>query len=264
MTVGRWRDHADRAVQRPDPPGPGDPAFYGPIGDFQGAAYRRNAFAAGTVAEVDALWSRCGLAPGLHVLDVGCGDGRHLRELARRGCTGLGVDVSEGLIGAAREAAATPEVDGRLRFVRHDARDLAAVAPPGGADVALSLSQGAVGTSPATDPAVVAAIAAAVRPGGRVAVTFFHALFAARHLTPGDALDPVDLVHHHEAEVRGEDGGRRSFDLWTSAYTAREAAGLLEGAGCTVREVAGCEPGRYDADQVRLDDPELLVIATKR
>jgi hypothetical protein len=57
-------------------------------------------------------------------------------------------------------------------------------------DVAWSLCQGALGTSPVSDPVVLAGLAGAVRPGGTVVVTFFHALFAARHLAPGDAFDP--------------------------------------------------------------------------
>ena len=37
------------------------------------------------------------------VLDVGCGPGRHLRALARRGVFGLGVDLSPGAVALARD-----------------------------------------------------------------------------------------------------------------------------------------------------------------
>jgi SAM-dependent methyltransferase len=265
-----WRDHRDEPVDVPAPPGPDEPAFYVPIGDFQGALYRRNAFAAHTETEVAALVRRTGLAAGDVVVDIGCGDGRHLRRLAGGGISGVGVDVSPALVAAARDAAAR-ERDGwpdgtALTFVAGDARRLDAVeqVPRGTADVAWTLCQGAFGTHPATDPAVLAGAVATVRPGGTVVFTAFHALFAVRHLAPGDAFDPVTLVHHQVSEVRGPDDARRSFDLWTAAYTVRDVERLAADVGLEVVTVAGCEPGRYDGVGVSLDDPELLVVARRR
>lgn len=262
-----WRDHRDHPVEVPEPPGPEDEAFYVPIGQFQGELYRRNAFAVHTRAEVDALVTRTGLEPGQTVVDVGCGDGRHLRELASRGVSGVGVDVSPALVDAARTAARS-EREGwpagtDLGFVTADARRLAEVdaVPRRTADVAWTLCQGAFGTHPATDPDVLAGVASCVRPGGLVVATAFHALFAVRHMVDGDAFDPRRLVHHQVSEVRGPDDTRARFDLWTAAYTARELAGLVARAGLDLVAIAGAEPGRYESDEVRLDDPELMVVA---
>jgi SAM-dependent methyltransferase len=261
-----WRDHADRPVDVPRVPGPHEAAFYVAIGDFQGADYRRNAFAAGTAEEVAALVGLTGLGEGDAVLDVGCGDGRHLRALAPRGIRGTGVDVSPGLVEAGRSAAAADGVE--VELLVGDARRLGEVlgGRVGTYDVAWSLCQGALGTSPEADPGVVAGIARAVRPGGMVALTFFHALFAARHLAPGDALDTVHLTHHQVSEVRGPDHRRRAFDLWTAAYTVREAARLAADAGLEVVSVRGAEPGAYGRraeGEVGVDDPELLLLARR-
>jgi SAM-dependent methyltransferase len=250
-----WRSHEDEPTERPEPPGPEEAAFYREIGDFQGELYRRNAFARHTRPEVHALGERLGLRAGDRVLDVGCGDGRHLRALASRGISGVGVDISTGLLaaGIAGDTTAT------ARFVCADARRLPVRA--GLFDAAWSLSQGGLGTHPDSDPIIVEELARSLRTGGRAALTFFHALFAARHLAPGDAFDPRRLVHHQESEVVGPDDERRRFNLWTSAYTAREAGSLVEQAGLTVLEIAGCEPGRYGGRRLGLDDPEILVIA---
>jgi SAM-dependent methyltransferase len=260
-----WRDHADRPVEVPEVPGPDAQAFYVPIGQFQGAEYRRNAFAAGTAEEVAALSSITGLSAGDRLLDVGCGDARHLRALAGQGVLGTGVDVSPALIDAGRAAAADAGVE--VELLVGDARELDVLdGRPGGFDVVWSLCQGALGTSPATDPQVVAGLARAARPGGLVVVTLFHALFAARHLAPGDAFDPVELVHHQTSEVRGPDHARRDFDLWTASYTVRDARRLLADAGLVPEGVRGVEPGAYGrrADgEVGLDDPELLLVARR-
>jgi SAM-dependent methyltransferase len=261
-----WRDHADRPVEVPEVPAPSAEAFYVPIGDFQGEVYRRNAFAAGTAEEVAALHRMVDLAAWTRVLDVGCGDARHLRALARDGVVGTGVDVSPGLVDAARRAA---EAEGLAVDVRvGDARRLAAALEHelGTYDVVWSLCQGALGTSPVTDPVVLRGLAEAVRPGGVVVATFFHALFAARHLAPGDAFDPVHLVHHQRSEVRGPDHTRRTFDLWTASYTVRAAVDAVEAAGLEVGDVRGVEPGAYGrraAGEVALDDPELLLLARR-
>lgn len=261
-----WRDHRDEPVDVPPAPGPDAEAFYVPIGAFQGDLYARNAFAAHTVAEVDALVERLGLQAGDRVIDVGCGNGRHLRELARRGISGIGLDVSPELVEAARTAA-TAERSGwpagvEVGFEVADARDLGELAPvlAGQFDAGWTLCQGAFGTHPASDPGVLAGLISCVRPGGAVVFTAFHALFAVRHLVEGDAFDPVALVHHQTSDVRGPDDERRRFDLWTAAYTARDCVRLCDDLGLGVVSVDGCEPGRYDDRGVGLDDPELLVV----
>jgi len=263
-----WRDHRDLSTTAPPVPAPGDPAFYLDIGEFQGADYARNAFTAGTAEEAGTLSELLGLSAGDRVLDVGCGDGRHLRWLAGRGVRGTGVDVSPALLDAGRAAATLAGVGPLLDLEVADARELVAWLGEraGTFAVAWSLCQGALGTSPVSDPGVVAGLAAAVRPGGAVAFTCFHALFAARHLAPGDAFDTVGLVHHQRTEVRGPDHARRTTDLWTAAYTAREAAALAGRAGLEQVSVRGVEPGAYgrrDDGEVALDDPEVLVLARR-
>ncbi len=262
-----WRDHTDRpAPDTPPVPGPDAPAFYGPIGAFQGVEYARNAFVRGTEEELAALSDLVPLRAGTRLLDVGCGDARHVRALATRGVQATGVDVSPALIAAGHDAARAEHVE--VALLVGDARALPAVLGTqlGTFDVVWSLCQGALGTSPVSDPAVVAGMAAAVRPGGLVVFTVFHALFAARHLVPGDVFDPVHLVHHQRSEVRGPDHARRHFEVWTASYTVREAAALATGTGLEVTEVRGVEPGAYArraSGEVALDDPELLVVARR-
>ncbi len=47
---------------------------------------------------------RRGLKPGMRVLDVGCGDGPHLRELGQEGMETVGVEIDPALVAANRAA----------------------------------------------------------------------------------------------------------------------------------------------------------------
>ena len=57
-------------------------------------------------------------------LDVGCGTGRYILELARRGCRhATGIDISEQMIDHCRRAAADTRLSDRTEFVRTDLLD---------------------------------------------------------------------------------------------------------------------------------------------
>lgn len=70
-----------------------------------------------TAAEIDFVTNALALSPGMRILDVGCGFGRHSLELARRGYHVLGIDPSATMIAAARRRAADAFPTSRLDFV---------------------------------------------------------------------------------------------------------------------------------------------------
>ena len=76
--------------------------WFDAVAEFLGPAYLRNAFTKGTEQEVDFLVDALGLEPGMRVLDVGCGPGRHSLALARRGFEVVGVDHSAEFVRLAR------------------------------------------------------------------------------------------------------------------------------------------------------------------
>ena len=65
------------------------------LADHLGEAYLRYSFTMGTANEVGFLTDVLDLRPGMRVLDVGCGPGRHARALGEAGIEVVGVDISQ-------------------------------------------------------------------------------------------------------------------------------------------------------------------------
>lgn len=236
-----------------------DRYWFDRIADFLGPAYLRNAFTKGTDQEVDFLVGELRLEPGMRVLDVGCGPGRHALALARRGFEVVGVDHSAEFVRLAREAAATAGL--ATTFVELDVRDLDR---PGEFDAAVCLCQGGFGLLGGRDEtAVFGRIVATLRPGGALAVSAFSTAFAVRHLEAGEEFDPATGVLHEVVTVRGPDGVEAPFDLWTTCFTARELELLAAGAGLVDVDVHGVTPGAYGAQPPTLDHHELLLVGRR-
>jgi SAM-dependent methyltransferase len=72
-----------------------------------------------------ALARQLEVAPGSHVLDVGCGVGRWSRLLAARGAVVTGIDVSPTMIAEARRRSAARRLAGRCHFLVQDVAGLA-------------------------------------------------------------------------------------------------------------------------------------------
>lgn len=249
-----FTDRDGVSVPVPEPPPSG--SRYAEIGALQGATYRRNAFVQGTAQEARVLAAVLALRPGAALLDVGCGNGRHLAELSRsHGIVGVGIDLSwEVLAGAPPGPAARVAADSATLPVRSLS-----------VDAVMSVCQGGFGLTPERDVATVGEWYRVLRTGGRLALTAFSLVFAARYMGPEDHLDAGRGMHHHLAEVRGPDGRRRPIDLWTVAYSPRHLADLLTWHDFRVLGMAGVQSGGYrTSPEPTIADPEILIWAERR
>jgi SAM-dependent methyltransferase len=97
------------------------------------------------------------------VLDAGCGTGRVARELARRGCATVGVDLDTEMLATARRVAPDLEwhhADLATLELRDDARQLRRF------DAVVMAGNVMIFVAPGTEAAVLASLVAHLAPGG--------------------------------------------------------------------------------------------------
>jgi SAM-dependent methyltransferase len=228
--------------------------WFEPVAEHLGRAYLRYSFTKGTQQEIDHLVDALGLGAGDRVLDVGCGPGRHAFELARRGLTVHGVDISARFVELADLDAPTGAT-----FQRLDARALPFERE---FDAAICLCQGAFGlmVDEGDDDAVVSGIARALVPGGVLALSAFNAYFAVKYHVDA-TFDAATGISRERTEIRNEAGEAIETDLWTCCYTPRELRAILGRHGLVVDRISSVEPGAYGTLPPTVESPEFLVIA---
>jgi SAM-dependent methyltransferase len=228
--------------------------WFEPLAEFMGPAYLRYSFTKGTDQEVDFLIETLNLEPGMRILDVGCGPGRHSLELARRGYLTHGIDISHAFI----ELARAQEVDG-ASFERLDARSLAFQQE---FDAVICLCQGAFGlmTAQDEDSIVVRNMAAALKPGGKLALSAFSSYFVVKYFEKA-VFDADSGVNHERTEIRNPVGDVEEVDLWTGCYTPRELRMICRNAGLEVASIFSVDPGIYRSEKPGTESSEFLVVA---
>jgi SAM-dependent methyltransferase len=220
-------------------------------------------------AEVDHLLDLVGVAPGARILDMPCGTGRHLLELARRGFRVTGVDRTEAFLRDVRAAADAESLE--VELVRQDMR---AFSREGAFDLGLNLyTSFGYFVDPEDDLKVLERFHRSLVPGGRLVIETISKEILARDLRPRDWREDEDgSLWLEEREIRsgwdwidnrwifiGPDGGRREHHVAHRLYSAAELSALCRRAGFAGVATHGDLTGRpYDPDAVRL-----VVVARK-
>ena len=215
---------------------------------------------------MDFLVDVLGLEPGMTILDVGCGTGRHSIELARRGYRPTGIDLSAGMLAEAKRNA--EEAGVTVEWVESDAK---AFTFDQQFDAAICLCEGAFGLlSSADDPiaqplAILRNVAAAMKTGAPCLFTVLSAyrlcrLHSNESVQQGE-FDPLTVAER--SEVCGVPGADGTCPLRERAFVPTELALLFATAGLEVTNIWGGTAGNWGKRAIELDEYEIMVVGRK-
>ncbi|HKV74743.1 MAG TPA: class I SAM-dependent methyltransferase [Gemmatimonadales bacterium] len=196
---------------------------------------------------------------GARLLDVGCGPGRHLAALEKRGYRGIGLDLSASLLRRARAATLAPLVRADMRWLP---------VRPATFDVVVNLftSFGYFATDDEHGQ-VVAQMGAALKPGGWLAMDFLNAPAVEAGLVPAESTVLGNtLVQIRRRIERGaviktiETADGRRFVERVRLFREDELKGMMREAGLAVRSSAG----DYAGSPVTRTSPRVILFAERQ
>jgi len=233
--------------------------------DAHAPIYDQNEFTKNTIKEVDFLMEELALPPGASVLDVGCGIGRHSIELAKRGYSVTGLDLSAGMLARAAEASAAAGLN--VQWIQADATRFSL---PRRYDAAICLCEGAFGLlSQNNDPieqplAILRNISRSLKPRAKAVLTVLNAARMIRKYQNKDVaegrFDPMTMVESSECAPRD---GLPAIAVRERAFVATELVLLCRLAGMSVLNVWGGTAGNWGRRTLDLDEFEIMVVARK-
>ena len=189
--------------------------------------YDEEPYVQNTEREVEFIEGMLGSDASRWILDVGCGTGRHVLSLARRGYGVVGLDLSESMVGRGRARAREEGL--HVDFVVGDARGLPF---DEGFDAALILCEGGFSLmeTDRMDRAILQGVARVLRPEGMLIMTAPHAAFMMAHEPEEGVFDLVTLREHFEIETKDAEERKRTLRASQRYYTCPELRWLLEEA----------------------------------
>lgn len=194
------------------------------------------------------------------VLDIGCGQGRHCLEFARRGFEVVGIDISQKLIAQANQAGEELSV----QFIADDARQMSKV--KGYFDLAIALFS-SFGLHSHTDNRLIIrnACERLKRRGFLVIdvdnihemkryLAIMNGTYTAADFSECVVLDPATNIVRWEERWRGQ-----VYSGEYQLYTSEQLSHILREAGLTVKRLFGSFQGKKYSTKSR----RLIVIAIK-
>ncbi len=236
--------------------------------------YDTETFTRGTLGEVDFLEKELNYDKTKSILDIGCGTGRHAIELARRGYSITGIDLSAAQLKRAGEKA--KEAGVQIRFMQLNA---CALPFRNEFDFAIMLCEGgfSLQETDARNFQILEGAERALRSPGKFIFSALNGLFPLYHKlkdflneapsgvhTEECTFDYMTLRDHTTSTFTDDDGNKRSMEADERYYVPSEIAWYLESLRFKKSSIHGCRLGNFSRDHALTpDDFEMLVIAEK-
>lgn len=238
--------------------------------------YDAECYTQGTQGECDFIENEIHFNKQLHILDIGCGTGRHAIELAKRGYKVTGIDLSPAQLNHAKEKAKSAQVD--IDFQLHDARHLPF---HNQFDLAVMLCEGGFPLMETDEMnfQILQNAAKALKETGKFIFTtlnglfpLFHSVkdFIASQMQEGNAtyasnsFDLMTFRDYNVTTIEDDAGQKKELHCNERYYVPIEITWLLKSLGFTKIDIYGATIGAFSRnDKLTTENFEMLIIAEK-
>lgn len=236
--------------------------------------YEKENFTQGTIGEVDFIEKEIAYDKSCKILDVGCGTGRHAIELAKRGYSVVGGDLSENMLAKARDNAKLNGVE--VEFVCADARTLSY---KNEFDLVIMICEGAFPLMETDEMnyQILQNAMRALKQNGKFIFTTLNGLFPLFHsvkdfidknMVEGkSSVNTFDLMtfrDHSTFETEDDNGNKIVLNCSERYYVPSEIVWLLKSSGFKKIDIFGCKMGEWSrTDELTTENFEMLVVAEK-
>lgn len=236
--------------------------------------YDKEVFTQGTLQEVDFLEQELNYVKHKRILDIGCGTGRHAIELAKRGYTVTGIDLSESQLHRAKQKAQAENVE--INFQRADARYLQFKHE---FDLVIMLCEGGFSLMETDEMnfAILKSATQALNVEGKFIFNALNVLFPLYHSVKdfinnnivegqnsSNSFDLMTFREHSIFDLADDDGNQKTVNCNERYYAPSEITWLLKTFNYSKIDIYGCQIGDFKrAKMLTTEDYEMLIIAER-
>ncbi|HNR44743.1 MAG TPA: class I SAM-dependent methyltransferase [Methanofastidiosum sp.] len=234
--------------------------------------YETEVYTKGTMGEIDFIEKEIKKDKSKKIIDIGCGTGRHSIELARRGYTVTGIDLSECMLEMAKQKAKEAKV--KVEFIKADARYLKFEKE---FDLALIICEGGFSLMETDEMnyMVLQSASRSLKQKGKLILNTLNGLFPLFHSVKDfinsnsfdgksqeNTFDLMTFRDKHIIEITDDDGNTKKIKCDERYYVPSEITWLLKSLGFEKVGICGCKLGAFSRDdKLTTEDYEMLIIA---
>jgi 2-polyprenyl-3-methyl-5-hydroxy-6-metoxy-1,4-benzoquinol methylase len=238
--------------------------------------YDKEIYTRGTIGECDFIEREISFNKNLRILDIGCGTGRHSRELAKRGYSITGIDLSESQLNRAKELAEKENL-----YINYQVQDARTITFSNEFDLAIMICEGAFPLMETDEMnyQILQNATKTLRDNGKLIFTTLNGLFPLFHsvkdFIAGKTIDgnasyennSFDLMTFREyniTTIEDDSGNKKELECNERFYLPSEITWLLKSLNYKTINIYGAKLGAFNRnDKLTTEDFEMLVVAEK-
>lgn len=232
--------------------------WYEDLYDNYGNSYEKESFVSGTEGEVDFIEKELNFNKDKDILDIGCGTGRHSIELAKRGYSVVGIDLSPSMIKKAKSKL-SDNLD--VEFKIENALDLKY---QNKFDLTLILCEGAFSLmeNDKKDYKILENAYSSIKKDGKLILSVLNAY--KQFSEENKNFDLITQREEFKLDIIDDDGKEKTIKGEQRYYFPSEIKWKLNRIGFNKIDIFGCKLGEFSRNrEFNKNDMEFLVIAKK-